>query len=146
MKVRTRSIIRFVSSDFCSPSAGPAIAPALPVPSSTPPAALLESSLAGARVEVLDIAEDHGTSVVGRSLQRGLVMSISPTQRMPYLSRKHRWRFSLRALPQSRQLVEETLVLDVCRKSHDLRMRADDVRNVQERQTHSDVTLWERTA
>ena len=31
-----------------------------------------------------------GTSVVGRSLQRGLVMSISPTQRMPYLSRKAR--------------------------------------------------------
>jgi hypothetical protein len=29
-----------------------------------------------------------GTSVVGRSLQRGLVMSISPTQRIPYLSRK----------------------------------------------------------
>jgi hypothetical protein len=29
----------------------------------------------------------RGTSVVGRSLQRGLVTSISPTQRMPYLSR-----------------------------------------------------------
>jgi transposase len=28
-----------------------------------------------------------GTSVVGRSLQRGFVMSISPTQRMPYSSR-----------------------------------------------------------
>jgi hypothetical protein len=28
-----------------------------------------------------------GTSVVGRSLQRGFVMSISPTQRIPYLSR-----------------------------------------------------------
>ena len=28
-----------------------------------------------------------GTSVAGRSLQRGLVMSISPTQRMPYVSR-----------------------------------------------------------
>ena len=31
-----------------------------------------------------------GTSVVGRSLQRGLVMSISPTQRMPYLSSQAR--------------------------------------------------------
>ena len=31
-----------------------------------------------------------GTSMVGRSLQRGLVMSISPTPRMPYLSSQAR--------------------------------------------------------
>ncbi len=49
--------------------------------------ALLEAPPAGTRLEVLDVVEDRGTSVVGRSFQRGRAMSISPTQRMPYLSR-----------------------------------------------------------
>ena len=55
-----------------------------------------------------------GTSVVGRSLQRGLVMSISPTQRMPYLSSQRLDRVS-RFPParELRQLVEEAVVLDV---------------------------------
>lgn len=35
----------------------------------------------------LTLSRIRGTSVVGRSRQRGLVMSISPTQRMPYRSR-----------------------------------------------------------
>jgi hypothetical protein len=40
--------------------------------------------LAGVKFLMLRIG---GTSVVGRSLHRGLVMSTSPTQRMPYLPR-----------------------------------------------------------
>jgi hypothetical protein len=44
-----------------------------------------------------------GTSIVGRSLQRGLVMSISPTPRMPYLSSQAR-AFDPRKLPQVRAL------------------------------------------
>ena len=78
-----------------------------------------------------------GTSVVGRSLQRGLVMSISPTQRMPYLSRQAS--DGVARFPPARelrQLVQEALVLDVLQERHHLRMRADHVRDVQERQPH----------
>ena len=42
-----------------------------------------------------------GTSVAGRSLQRGLVMSISPAQRMPYRSRKA-WKASRACRPPGR--------------------------------------------
>ena len=78
-----------------------------------------------------------GTSVVGRSLQRGLVMSISPTQRMPYvvevgLDGVARFPAAL----ERRQLVEEALVLDLLEKRHHLWMRADHVRDVEERQPH----------
>ena len=36
-----------------------------------------------------------GTSVMGFSLQRSLVISISPAQRIPYLSKRHGWHQSL---------------------------------------------------
>ena len=88
MKVRTRSIIRFglVGLPLAVRQGPQALQQLLLLrPRLLPP--LLEAPLAGARLEVPDVAEDHGTSVVGRSLQRGRVMSISPTQRMPYLSR-----------------------------------------------------------
>ena len=90
-KVRTRSIIRLVSSAFCCPSGRarrrcsssasfshaccrPCSKRRLPAP--------------GSWLRMLPRIVD--TSMAGRSLQRGLVMSISPGQRMPYSSRKAR--------------------------------------------------------
>lgn len=52
------------------------------------PQSFLKVPLPGTWLEVLDVAEEHAKEHRGRSLQRGLVMSISPLQRMPYLSRK----------------------------------------------------------
>ena len=71
-----------------------------------------------------------GTRVMGRSLQRGLVMSISPTQRMPYLSSQALIASRALALRQLDQLVQEALALDVLQKSHHVRMRADHVGDV----------------
>ena len=78
-----------------------------------------------------------GTSVEGRSLQRGRVMSISPTQRMPYLP-SHAPMASCASGPPatSAQLVQETVVLDALQKRHHVRMRADHVGDVQQRQPH----------
>ena len=87
MNVRTRSIIRLASSAFRFPSGRRPQALQqllLLLPGLLP--SLLEAPLASARLEVLDVAEDQGHQRAGRSLQRGLVMSISPTQRIPYLS------------------------------------------------------------
>ena len=88
MKVRIRSIIRLASSAFRSPS-GKA---RKRVSSSCSffqafcrPCSKRRSPAPGSKFSMLP--RSMGTSVVGRSLQRGFVMSISPTQRMPYLSR-----------------------------------------------------------
>ena len=91
MKVRTRSIIRLASSAFRSPS-GKARKRSSSSCSfsqaSCRPCSKRRSPAPGSKF--LTLPRIMGTSVVGRSLQRGLVMSISPTQRMPYLSRKAR--------------------------------------------------------
>ena len=85
----------------------------------------------------LTLPRISGTSAVGRSLQRGRVMSISPTQRMPYRSRKAPDGVPrLRPARELGQLVQEAVVLDVLQERHDLRMRADRVRDVQQRQPH----------
>ncbi len=87
MKVRTRSIIRLVSSAFRSPS-GKARKRSSSSCSfscaSCRPCSKRCSPAPGSKF--LMLPRINGTSVVGRSLQRGLVMSISPTQRMPYSS------------------------------------------------------------
>jgi hypothetical protein len=44
--------------------------------------------------------------------------------------------------PELGQLVQETLVLDVVQKRHHVRMRADHVCDVQERQPHLGCALW----
>ena len=75
---------------------------------------------------------------MGRSIQRGLVMSISPTQRIPYMSRKAPMA-PLASLPpaSSASPVKEVLVpVDVLQKGDDLRMRPDHVGDVQEGQAH----------
>src|SRR6266550_3126036 len=91
MKVRTRSIFRLTSSAFCSPSGrvrkrssnSCSFAHA-----SCRPCSNRRTPAPGSKF--LMLPRSTGMSVVGRSLQRGLVMSISPTQRMPYMSRKPR--------------------------------------------------------
>ena len=91
LKVRTRSIIRLVSCTFRSPSgktrrrarSSCSFSQACRRPSSK-----RRWPAPGSKLVMLPRIK--GTSVVGRSLQRGLVMSISPTQRMPYRSRKAR--------------------------------------------------------
>ena len=76
-----------------------------------------------------------GTRVAGRSLQRGRVMSISPTQRMPYLS-SQAWMASRASRPPwtSGSFSRNSVVADMFQKGHYLRMRADHVRDVQQRQ------------
>ena len=91
MKVRTRSILRFVSSALCSPSGkarNRSNTSCSLAQASRRPCSNRRSPAPGSKLEMLP--RITGTSVVGRSLHRGLVISISPTQRMPYLSRKAR--------------------------------------------------------
>ena len=88
MKVRTRSIIRLVSSAFCSPSGRARRRDSTSCSfccAFCRPCSKRRSAAPGSKS--LTLSRITGTSVVGRSLQRGLVMSISPTQRMPYRSR-----------------------------------------------------------
>ena len=137
-KVRTRSIIRFVSSAFCSPSGRArkrSSSSSSFFDASCRPCSKRRSPAPGSKF--LMLPRIMGTSMVGRSLQRGLVMSISPTPRMPYLSSQAANGVS--RFPPARelgQLVEKILILDVLQKGHHLRMRADHVRDVQQRQPH----------
>ncbi len=88
-KARTRSTSLSISSAFCSPSGRPRtrskssrfFSSAWRRPSSKRCVAAPGSKLS----RLLTII---GTSIVGRSPHLGRVMSISPTHRLPYLSRK----------------------------------------------------------
>ena len=74
---------------------------------------------------------------MGRSLQRGLVMSISPTQRMPYLSSQARMASRASRPPASLGSSSRKPSSSTCsQERHHLRMRADHVGDVQERQPH----------
>src|SRR5260370_1340074 len=98
---------------------------------------LLEALLAGARREVLDVAEDHGH-------ERGGAFAPTRPRDVDLADAAHAVHVeegpdSVPRFPPARkfwQLVQETLVVDVSQKSHHLRMRADHVRDVQERQSH----------
>ena len=75
---------------------------------------------------------------MGFSLQRGRVMSISPAQRMPYLSRKARIA-SLHFGPPSspaQPSVEEAFVLYALQIRDDGGMPTDDVGDVEELEAH----------
>jgi hypothetical protein len=63
-------------------------------------------------------------------------MSISPAQRMPYLSSQREWRLALRRRPRVEAARPGSLVLDVLQKRHHLRMRADRIGDVEQRQAH----------
>ena len=64
-------------------------------------------------------------------------MSISPTQRMPYLSSQASMASRASGPPgELGQLVQEVVVLDALQEGHHLRMRADHVGDVQQRQPH----------
>ena len=136
--VRTRSIIRFVSSAFCSPSGKArkrSSSSCSFFKASCRPCSKRRSPAPGSKF--LMLPRIMGTSMVGRSLQRGLVMSISPTPRMPYLS-SQAWMASRASRPpaslgsSSRKPSSSTC----SQKGHHVRMRADHVRDVQERQPH----------
>ena len=133
MKVRTRSIIRFVSSALLLPvRQGPQALQQLLLlrPGLLP--ALLEAPSALARLEVLDVAEDHGHERGGafapaRPRDVDLADAAHAVLVEPGLDGVSRF-------PPARelgQLVQETLVLDVLQKRHHVRMRADHVRDVQ---------------
>ena len=89
MKVRTRSIICFgLLGLLLAVRQGPQALQHVRAPSPAASCApLLEAPLAAPGSKFSTLPRIRGTSVVGRSLQRGRVMSISPTQRMPYVSR-----------------------------------------------------------
>ena len=87
MKVRTRSIIRLVSSAFGSPSGRArkrSSSSCSFAHASCRPCSKRRAPAPGSKF--LTLPRITGTSVEGRSLHRGRVMSISPTQRMPYFS------------------------------------------------------------
>jgi hypothetical protein len=98
---------------------------------------LLEAPLAGARLEVLDVAEDHGH-------ERGGAFAPARPRDVDLADAAHAVLVEVgldgvSRFPPARelgQLVQEALVLDVLQERHHLRMRADHVRDVQERQPH----------
>ena len=138
MKVRTRSIIRLASSAFRSPSGKARKRSSTScsfADASCRPCSKRRSPAPGSKFSMLP--RMTGTSVVGRSLQRGRVMSISPTQRMPYRSRNARMASRASRPPgELGQLVQEAVVLDLLQERHHVGMRADHVRDVQEREPH----------
>ena len=144
MKVRTRSIIRFVSSALRSPSGRArkrSSSSCSFFQASCRPCSKRRSPAPGSKF--LMLPRIKGTCERGRSLQRGRVMSISPTQRMPYLSSQVSMASRASRPPtELGQLVQDFLVLDVLQKRHHVRMRADHVGDAQRRQPISDVTLW----
>ena len=98
---------------------------------------LLEAPRAGARLEVPDVAEDHGH-------ERGGALAPPRPRDVDLADAAHAVlveprRDGVSRLPPARelgQLVQEALILDVLQERHHLRMRADHVRDVQERQPH----------
>ena len=139
MKVRTRSIFRLVSSAFrVSVRQGPH---ALQHVLFLPPRllqALLEPPLAGARLEVLDVAEDHGD-------ERGGAFGPARPRDVDLADAAHpvlveEGPDGVPRLPPARELgqpVQKILVpLDVLQKGDHLRMRPDHIGDVQERQPH----------
>ena len=87
-KVRIRSISRLASSAFSAPSGNSRRRVSTSRSFSKAfrwPSANRRSPAPGSKF--LTLPRIIGTSVAGRSLHRGRVMSISPTQRMPYLPR-----------------------------------------------------------
>ena len=138
MKVRTRSIIRLASSAFRSPSGRArkrSSSSCSFAQASCRPCSKRRSPAPGSKF--LMLPRITGTSVVGRSLQRGLrdvdladaAHAVLVEVGLDGVSR----------FPPARelgQLVQEALVLDVLQKRHHVRMRADHVRDVQERQPH----------
>jgi len=98
---------------------------------------LLEAPLAGARLEVLDVAEDHGTSEVGRSLQRGrVIVDLADAAHTVLVEVALDGVSGFAPARERGQLVKEVLVLDVLQEFDHVRMGTDHVRDVQERQTH----------
>ena len=139
MKVRTRSIICFPSSAIRLPSGRArrrsstscSLSPRL-----LPP--LLETPRARAPLEVPDVAEDHGHERGGplpppRPRDVDLADAAHAVLVEPRRDRVPRFP----PTGELGQLVQETVVLDVVQELHHLRMRADPVRDVQERQPPS---------
>ncbi len=88
MKVLTRSIIRLAWPAFWSPSGRARKRDSTSCSfccACCRPCSKRRAAAPGSKF--LTLSRITGTSVVGRSRHRGLVMSISPTQRMPYRSR-----------------------------------------------------------
>ena len=98
---------------------------------------LLEVPRGGARLEVLDVAENHGHEhrrVLAPTRSRDVDLAdaahtVCVEPRPDGVSR-------FAPARESGKLVEEALVLDVLQKCRDLRMRADHVRDVQQREAH----------
>ena len=138
MKVRTWSIIRLVSSAFRTPSGKARKRSSRSCSfsqASCRPRSKRRSP--GARLEVPDVAEDQGQERGGafaptRPRDVDLAHAAHAVLIEPGEDRVARF------LParEPGHLVQEVLVLDVLQEGHHVRMRADHVRDVQERQPH----------
>ena len=139
MKVRTRSIIRFVSSAFGSPSGRARKRSSssccfcrrlLP--------ALLEAPLAGARLEVLDVAEDDGHERRGTlAPARPRDVDLADAAHAVGVEEGPDGVSRFRPARELGQLVQEAVVvLDLLQEGHHVRVRADHVGDVEERQPH----------
>ena len=138
MNVRTRSIFDFTSWAFSSPSGWArnrsSSSCSFCCASRRP---LLEALLAGARLEVPDVAEDdrherRGTFAPARPRDVDLADATHAVRVEPALDGVSR----LAPARDLGQLVQEALVLHALQKGHHLRMRTDRVGDVQERQSH----------
>src|SRR4029077_9806214 len=100
-------------------------------------AALLEAPFAGAWLEVLDVAEDHG-------YERGGAFAPTWPRDVDLTDAAHAVHVevgpdgvsSFAPAIELRQSVQEAVVLDVWQKRHHVRMRTDGVCDVQKRQPH----------
>jgi hypothetical protein len=98
---------------------------------------LLEAPLAGARLEALDVAEDHGHERGGRfAPARPRDVDLADAAHPVLVEVGLDGVSCFAPACELGQLVQEALVLDVVQKGHDVRMRADRVGDVHERQPH----------
>ena len=138
MKVRTRSIIRLVSSALRSPSDKPRRRPSRSCSFSRAccrPCSKRRSPAPG--LEVLDVLEEQRN-------ERGRAFAPPRPRDVDLADAAHpvpveEGRDGVARFPPARepgQAVQEILVLDVLQKGDHLRMRPDRIGDVQERQTH----------
>ena len=138
MKVRTRSIIRLASSALRSPSGRARKRSSTSCSfahASCRPCSKRRST--GAWLEVLDVAEDHGHERGGAfAPTRPRDVDLADAAHAVLVEEGPDGVSRLPPAGELGQLVQEVLVLDVFQEGHHLRMRADHVRDIQERQPH----------
>ena len=138
MNVRTRSIIRFVSSAFCSPSGNAR-------KRSSSSCSFLRASCrpcskrrcACARLEVLDVAEERAARA-SRAFAPARPRDVDLADAAHAVLSSQAWIASRASRPPASagQLIQEIVIVDAAAETRRPRVRADRVRDVEQRQPH----------